>query len=508
MSIKKFFSTFFVVFFSLTITLLASTDNDKKKDVTATSYAETITQDDLKSYLSILASDEFEGRKTGTEGAKKAANFIKKHFQALGLKAVGNAGDGYFQSFNLVKRSYPEAYLKFGDTKLNNTEETFFLGSAHMESEIESAVAFAGTGSEAELKLANIKGKTVLFYNRGEGRWNDKTAMAREMGAKAAIVVYGENGEDFNKFKSRLKAYFSGGRLQLPSKEDLEESIVFFISPETAEKMLGKYSKKANALLKVAPTGTKNPFRKIKCGKMKMKVTRSEEKVGTENVLGFLEGTDKKDEIIVITSHYDHIGISGEEVNNGADDDGSGTSAVMEIAQAFTEAANNGQRPRRSILFMTVTGEEMGLFGSQYYVENPIFPLEQTVTNLNIDMIGRVDPDHEENRDYVYVIGSDKLSQELHEVSENANETYSGLELNYKYNDENDPNRFYYRSDHYNFAKNNIPIIFYFNGTHADYHRPTDTVDKIEFDLLEKRARLVFFTAWDLANRENKVSLD
>jgi Zn-dependent M28 family amino/carboxypeptidase len=178
------------------------------------------------------------------------------------------------------------------------------------------------------------------------------------------------------------------------------------------------------------------------------------------------------------------------------------------MAQAFALAKKDGHGPRRSILFMAVTGEEKGLLGSSYYVNNPVLPLEQTVTNLNIDMIGRVDTAHLRNPEYVYLIGSDKLSKELHALSEDVNSTYTQLELDYTFNADDDPNRFYYRSDHYNFAKNNIPVIFYFNGTHEDYHKATDTVDKIEFPILEKRARLVFHTAWELANRDERITVD
>ena len=247
---------------------------------------------------------------------------------------------------------------------------------------------------------------------------------------------------------------------------------------------------------------------KLKAQEITFYASQNIKKVNTENVLGFIEGSDKKDEYIILTAHYDHIGMDGEEVNNGADDDGSGTVAIMEIAQAFALAKEAGYGPRRSILFMTVTGEEKGLLGSSYYVEHPALPLESTITNLNIDMIGRIDGSHEEKPDYVYLIGSDKLSKELHDVSEKVNSTYTKLELDYTFNNDSDPNRYYYRSDHYNFAKNNIPIIFYFNGTHADYHRPTDTIDKIEFELLEKRARLVFHTAWEIANREDRIVVD
>ncbi|UZO79851.1 M28 family metallopeptidase [Aquimarina sp. ERC-38] len=231
----------------------------------------------------------------------------------------------------------------------------------------------------------------------------------------------------------------------------------------------------------------------------------------SENVLAIIKGSEKPEEIIVLSAHYDHIGIDKEgNIYNGADDDGSGTVALLEIAQAFQKAKEEGQGPKRSILFLHVTGEEKGLYGSQYYTENPVFRLENTVANLNVDMIGRIDKFHEseEASNYVYLIGSNRLSTDLHKISEIANSKYVNLDLDYKYNAENDPNRFYYRSDHYNFAKNDVPIIFYFNGVHEDYHKYTDTPDKIEYELMAKRSKLIFFTAWELANRENRIIVD
>jgi Zn-dependent M28 family amino/carboxypeptidase len=228
----------------------------------------------------------------------------------------------------------------------------------------------------------------------------------------------------------------------------------------------------------------------------------------SENVVAFIEGTEKPDEVIVISAHYDHVGMRNGEIYNGADDDGSGTVGVMEIAEAFKLASQNGHGPKRSVLFLLVTGEEKGLLGSKFYVNFPIFPLENTIANLNIDMIGRIDEAHQDDPNFVYLIGSDRLSTELHQISEQMNEKFTQLSLDYTYNAEDDPNRFYYRSDHYNFAKNNIPIIFYFNGTHEDYHRPSDTPDKIEYELLAKRSQLIFYTAWELANREKRIVVD
>jgi Zn-dependent M28 family amino/carboxypeptidase len=228
----------------------------------------------------------------------------------------------------------------------------------------------------------------------------------------------------------------------------------------------------------------------------------------SENVVAFIKGSTYPNQYIIISAHYDHLGKVDGRLYPGADDDGSGTSAVLEIAEAFKLASESGHRPKRSIVFLNLTGEEEGLFGSKYYTENPIFPLKNTVANLNIDMIGRIDERHEKDSNFVYLIGSDKLSTELHKISETANDTYTHLKLDYTYNDENDPNRFYYRSDHYNFARHNIPIIFYFNGVHDDYHQPSDTPDKINYDLLKKRAQLVFYTAWELANRATRIKVD
>lgn len=229
----------------------------------------------------------------------------------------------------------------------------------------------------------------------------------------------------------------------------------------------------------------------------------------SENVLSFIKGSEKPEEVIILSAHHDHEGVDREgNIYNGADDDGSGTVALMEMAEAFKEAKNNGHGPKRSILFLHLTAEEVGLQGSKYYIENPVFPLENTVANLNIDMIGRVDKTHTDSPNYVYLIGSDRLSTELHYISEAVNNTFSNLDLDYKYNDKNDRNRYYTRSDHYNFAKSNIPVIFYFNGEHEDYHKISDTADKIDYSLLEKRIRLIFATAWQLANQENRIIID
>lgn len=254
------------------------------------------------------------------------------------------------------------------------------------------------------------------------------------------------------------------------------------------------------------PKGADSFYQKVPSAFMKRNYSPTPN--DSENIWAFIEGSEKPDEILVISAHYDHVGTKNGEIYNGADDDGSGTVALLEIAQAFIKAKNEGFGPKKSILFLHVTAEEKGLHGSRYYSENPLFPLKNTIADINIDMIGRRDTLHKTTNNYVYVIGSDRLSTDLHRINEEANAKYTKLDLDYKFNDINDPEQIYYRSDHYNFAKNGIPSIFFFNGIHKDYHLPADTPDKIEYDALAKRAQLAFATAWELANRKERPAVD
>lgn len=229
----------------------------------------------------------------------------------------------------------------------------------------------------------------------------------------------------------------------------------------------------------------------------------------SENVLAYIKGSEHPEDVIILSAHLDHLGISKDGIIfNGADDDGSGTVALMEIAQAFKLAANDGYKPKRSILFLHLTAEEIGKRGSEFYTLHPVFPLENTIANLNIDMIGRVDKLHSNNKDYLYLIGSDRLSKELHYISEKVNNSFFNIDLDYRFNDEGDVNDYYERSDHYNFAYHDIPVIFYFNGEHDDYHQVSDTPDKIDYPLLQKRIKLIFATLWQIANQEHRLAID
>lgn len=456
-------------------------------------YAKTITPEDMRSKLTILASDEFEGRETGTEGQKKASAFLEEFYQKIGLQ--GPVNGTYRQKFSMYQSDWSDVYVKVKGKKKMNGVDFIFSGSANMDKEMKLSTMFIGNGDGLADMDVKDKGVMITGFSR------ELLTKINAAGAKA-IFIMSSNDEQFMQTMPRQARRALKSRLRFDKELGSNQSILFQITKEMGAHLLNTTAEKLDA-------AADNPA-SIKARTVRFMVKEKLAELKTENMLAFLEGTDLKDEILVISSHYDHIGQNedGTVINNGADDDGSGTTGVMEIAEAFAQAAKEGNRPRRSILFLNVTGEEKGLLGSAYYADNPIFPLENTVNNLNIDMIGRVDPDHENDRDYVYAIGSEKLSSHLKIISEYANITYLGMNLDYRYDDPEDKNRFYYRSDHYNFAKKGIPIIFYFNGTHADYHRPSDTVDKIEFDVMARRAQLVFHTAWILANRNDRTPVD
>ncbi|HET8859838.1 M28 family peptidase [Marivirga sp.] len=477
---KTFFST--LIMSLMAVSILSAQVMEKQ----ARKFAKTITDDDLTRHLSILASDSLEGRETGKKGQKMAAEYIKNHFESLGLKAPVDGS--YFQKFNLYQTYRGNSELVVDGKTIKNLDQMVYWANVPFEKD-EIEIVYVNKATEEDLKDVNAKGKFLAF--KADGQFTPILKTIEEMGAEGALV-FAEDSSRMNMVLRYGRYYATHGSLSRnkPAKEGLASVVLY---KELAEDFFGK----PLAELKTGDTASAELFAEINTKIME-----------TENVLGYLEGTEKKDELIVITAHYDHVGIQDGKVYNGADDDGSGTTAVLEIAEAFVKAKEKGHGPKRSILFMPVTGEEKGLLGSAHYAENPVFPLENTVANLNIDMIGRVDSAHMDDREFVYLIGSDRISTELHEISEAMNENYTKLELDYTYNAEDHPDRIYYRSDHWNFAKNGVPIIFYFNGTHPDYHQHTDTVDKIEFDLLKKRTDLVFYTAWEIANREDRLIID
>ncbi len=490
-----------------------------KEDIVA--YGSTITQKELKDHLYIYASDEFEGRDTGKPGQKKAIEYLKKEYEALGIPSVIDGN--YFQNvpLNIVKT--PEVSISVNGKSFNYFDDYISVSTPDSGNIMANDIVYAGYGIDDEkysdYKDLDVKGKVVVIKageptdkagnnvitgDKKASKWSNgrqaisaKRNAAKKHGAKAVFFMDSNLFGRYARYFKNLDANGGSNRLSLPKKKDAEAQIYHFLISEKMGKALVKNINKSS---KTATVKTK----------FEMNFKSVQEPVASENVAAIIKGSEKPEEYIIISAHLDHVGTNEKgEIFNGADDDGSGTVSVLEIAEAFKQAADKGHGPKRSIIFLHVTGEEKGLLGSKYYTDyDPLVPLANTVANLNIDMVGRIDPKRKGDRNYIYLIGADKLSTELHELSEAVNKEFTNIELDYKFNDENDPNRFYYRSDHYNFAKNNIPIIFYFNGTHDDYHRASDTPDKINYDLLENRSRLVFHTAWELANREKRIVVD
>ncbi|MCP9754827.1 M28 family peptidase [Lacihabitans sp. CCS-44] len=501
-------------------------------------FQETINENDLKKHLTYIASDELGGRDTGSEGQKKAAEYIMNHLKTLGIEPIvkdKNGELGFQQKIELYKNGWKESYVVINDKKKVFFNDYFPVGMINIPVEKEIETVFVGYGIQNEVinDYANktVKGKAVIFIendpknklgkyissNTSNSDWIGSTGLkkkqkiATDQAADYIFVISLADSDQFKTLNAERKAILSRfNRLAIEKSKPENPSVssaipTFIISKNMASEMLGISQKKLESYII-------NPESKLKTKKstIKIKSERGEDTLETANIMGFLEGTDKKDEVIILSAHYDHVGTNEKgQIHNGADDDGSGTCALLELAEAYSKAKATGNGPRRSILFLWVTGEEKGLLGSKYYTDiNPIIPLEKTVCDLNIDMIGRVDKKHEPNHNYVYLIGNDKLSSELHAISENANKETINFEIDYEFNDPKDPNRFYYRSDHFNFAKNKIPVIFYFTGVHTDYHKPGDDVEKILFEKYSKIVQLVFATSWELANRKERIIVD
>ena len=496
-------------------------------------YADLVAADRLRTHLSVLASDEYEGRETGQKGQHMAAAYVAAQFQAAGLAGPGpDAGAPYLQKFQLESTAWaPGATLQVGSVRYQWPNDFYGRGTAGFDQETAVQPVFVGFGIEqagySDYDGLDVAGKDVLIL-QGEPttasgkpllappdgsatRWGlderAKLAVALKKGVRSIFFVDFRPNGNFEKTASRIASALARPSLALAGVGP-QRPPVFYLAPTVGYKLLNTTAAAATRYLAQNALKGQPLASPFKAGTLKIRAPKTRTPIGTENALGLVEGTDKKNEILIVSAHHDHLGIIAGKVFNGADDDGSGTAALLNLAEAFAQAKKEGHGPRRSILFLSVTGEEKGLFGSEYYAAHPVFPLASTVADLNVDMIGRTDPAHEGKPDYVYVIGSDKLASQLKVVLETENQQYTRLNLDYQYDDPADPNRFYYRSDHYNFAARGVPVAFFFNGVHADYHQETDEIDKIQFDKLEARARLVFHTAWALANRDVRILVD
>ncbi len=492
-------------------------------------YASFITMNDLKKHLTIIASDSMEGRETGTEGQRKAAAYIENQFKTIGLKTA-NGMKSYQQFYPLYKDSISNCKLAAGTSELiygvdyispANTNETGYFTS--------NKIVFAGYGIEDstynDYASLDVTGKTIIIFlgepkvdgnylisgNKRSSTWSfpglsKKLALAARKGASGVFIINPAQ----EKFDQRSIENSKSTNIYYPRNTGIKSLNYAILSHVVAKNILGT---NADSLFQKVKRSV--PFEKNSLFEINMNTTYNYVEMRTvinaSNVIGIIEGTDKKDEYVFLTGHYDHLGIRDGKIYYGADDDGSGTVAVIQMAEAFMKAKKKGKGPRRTIVFMTVSGEEKGLLGSEYYSDNPVYPLEKTSVDLNTDMIGRIDTERKtaDTLNYVYVVGHDKLSSDLPVINEGVNNKFTKLVLDYKFDDPNDPNRIYFRSDHYNFARKGVPVLFFYDGMlKSDYHKPTDTIDKINWPLFETRARMIFHTAWEIANRNDMLKRD
>lgn len=523
------------------------------RDQALLAFQEVISPDFMRPRLTAFAHDSMEGRETGTRGLRKAADYLAAEYRAMGLQPVGD-DSSYFQHFKLNATRSDSVVYVVSDTSGSRVVDRS-VASARSRARfmpgfgntgggrLEGEVVFAGFGVNdsarevRHLEGADLEGKWVMVYQEipavvegdtlvdpsinPRSRFN---AIVSEAGARGIVIIpdmspsefekeAGEERADFGEPQGMSLVYREGGS---GGNNSPGYSV---IHPELASRLLG---------LEGGAPALEEHRRELLEGITEFRARRTRfalsrtgyatnMTVETKNVVAYLEGDDPEvnDEVIVLTSHYDHLGIgqpdrNGDRIYNGADDDGSGTIGLLNVAKAFAEARDQGVRPRRSILFLNVSGEEKGLLGSRYYSDHPIFPMEKTVTNLNVDMIGRVDRQHEEQgiSEYSYIIGGRIISSDLDSLLEAANARAGQVMLDPRYNDLRDPNQFYRRSDHWNFGRLGVPFAFFFTGVHEDYHQQSDEAHKILYGKMSKITRTIYATAVMVANTEDPPEVD
>jgi hypothetical protein len=489
---------------------------------------DAITPGELRMHLRFLASEELGGRYTLSPSFAIAARYLASHLEAYGFKGAGDHGD-YLQSFQVVS-ARPDTAKSSLEVTIGGKRNDFHFGDFYLANgggngEAQGQVVFVGTGISSpsqhfdDYAGLDVKGKIVLI------------APGTPAGVDSSKFGAGESGQD------AARAHGAIGILQLPAQrlldamknkgfqerasvrdtvrlaKDAESKLpAVTMGPGLAEAILAAGGLDLKSVYEMVSRKQKMQPRTLDVS-VKMTVSLQLTRTTTQNVAAILEGTDPKlkNEYVVFSAHYDHLktGPNGE-IYPGADDDGSGTTAVLSIAHAMSL-----ERPKRSVLVMFHAGEELGLLGSEYNTDYaPVVPLDRMVADLNIDMIGRSKPkgdldledEHLTDSNTVYLVGSNRISKELHQLSEETNAQFQKMKLDYYYNDPSNPEQIYYRSDHWNYAKHGVPIIFYFDGTHVDYHRPTDTVDKIDFTKMTKVTQLVFETGWRIANLDHRLA--
>ncbi|HKE30512.1 MAG TPA: M28 family peptidase [Candidatus Angelobacter sp.] len=492
-----------------------------------TASVDSITPTELRMHLEFLASNELGGRYTLSPNFAIVARYLASQLQSYGFRGVGDHGD-FLQHFGVIS-SKPDAEksglsITAGGQTTNYSFGDFYTLTGGVEGKAEGQIVFVGAGisspSQHRDDYANldVKGKIVLIIG---GMGPDPRTPRSESGERAAashgavgvLQIPSQRFAEFMKmpvFKDRFAARET---VRLAKQTDARIPALV-LTPALADKLLSSIGLSLKEVQE-AENDHKALSPKVTNASASMTVAFHQRPFTTQNVVGKLDGTDPelKKEYVIISAHYDHLEANEKgEIYPGADDDGSGTTSVLAIAHAMAL-----DRPKRSILVIFHAGEELGLLGSEYNTDYaPAVPLENVLADLNIDMIGRSKPPGDEERldahlsdaNTIYLVGSNRLSKELHKISEDTNSQYQKLKLDYYYNDPSNPERIYYRSDHWNYAKHGIPVIFYFDGIHVDYHKPTDTVDKIDFNKMTSVARLVFETGWRLANLDHHLARD
>jgi Zn-dependent M28 family amino/carboxypeptidase len=503
--------------------------------------ADVIAAAQLKDYLSFIASDELEGRDTPSRGLDTAAKFLAMNLSRWGFKPAGD--DNTFLQRIALRRDRVDA----DQTRVEFNGRPIRLGEDYIPSSnpgnATGQLIFAGNGWLIKTKNIDAykdidaKGKIAMIFGspntlpRGlsradlAGRSGEDFMSATDYAARQGVagIVYVPDFQFLSNWSRNRQRILERGSTVVEKFQSQAPARIpsITISPELATSLLAGEKQGATTLFEkmygggeVPPSFTMNADKKLS-----LNIVVKNESVGTQNVVGIWEGSDPvlKNEYVALGAHYDHVGIGPQQRNdsiyNGADDDGSGTTALLAMAEALAHAS---VRPKRSVLFVWHAGEEKGLWGSRYFTEYPTVPLDRIVTQLNIDMIGRskrAGDTNPRNRDLtgpndIYVIGSKMMSTELGELSETVNKSFLNLNFDYRYDDPTDPNRFFFRSDHYNYAKKGVPIIFYFDGVHEDYHQPGDSPDKIDYQKMEKVARTIYMTMWEVANKPLRPKVD
>lgn len=470
--------------------VFANTDNTVIRG-----YQQQITAERLSSRLHFFASDFFEGRETGTRGQKLAAHYLLSEYRELGLSP-------YFQQFNVHRRTPKQTRLEvtIGDRRVasstfsaeNHDDLSFFYAGGLAGAT--GGVVFGGYGN-AEEKV-DYNGKWLLILEDESTQFINKRSAIWKAKPKGVLIVSTAERFSDRAAQASQNAQRPGG-LSLVESSDFPPT--FVISTKLADHLLAPSNQTIANLVKQPRTG----FELDKSVKVTATIERSAP-LTTENVVAFIEGVDPKlkQEVLVISSHYDHLGINptlkGDQIFNGAADDGSGVVASLELARWFMKAKQDGHGPRRSILFINFTGEERGLLGSTYYSQRPIIPWERTVADINMDGVAGIDLKHPaQSRNYIYILGHEELSTELVDLAKGLNRT-TGVNL------ELTPNKGF-GSDHTTFETQFIPYIYYSTGLTEHYHQPADEPDTIDYEHFARVVRLVFATAWQVANQDARI---